>query len=175
MKLQFPISDIARYSRANEDGMSPRDRRLTEEITRDVFPAYRARGYLKKKEFLTVCSWKTPRSQPRCATNDESTIEEISGLVLSTQSEALRIQAWTLLSGVKWPTASVFLHFVFEDRYPILDFRALWSLGVEKPPAYTLEFWHTYTTTCRALATKAQVSLRALDRALWKYSELNQK
>ncbi len=175
MKLLFPISEIARYARAYEEGVNSRDRRLSQKITRDIFPAYRARGYLKKKEFLTVCAWKTPRSQPRCAMNDRSTIKEISELVLSTRSEALRIQAWTLLSGVKWPTASAFLHFAFEDRYPILDYRALWSLGIDEPPPYTFRFWQIYATTCRRLAASAKVSMRVLDQALWKYSELNQE
>lgn len=174
MKLRFPLGEIVHYARTNEATMRPRDRRLTEEL-REVFPAYRARGHLTKKEFLIVCAWKTPRSQSRCATNDESTIEEISRLALSTSSEALKIQAWTLLSGVKWPTASVFLHFAFENCYPILDFRALWSLGIEKPPPYTLKFWHEYTKTCRDLAANAKVSMRVLDQALWKYSDLNQK
>lgn len=170
LKLQFPIDDVAQYSRAYDEGLNPRDRRLTEQIIREVFPAYRARGYLKKNEFLTVCAWKTQRTQSRCAKNDEDFIEEVSRLVLTTQSEALKIQAWTLLFGVKWPTASVFLHFAFEDRYPILDFRALRSLGFAKPPPYTLKFWESYAATCRALAASARVSMRVLDQALWKYS-----
>ena len=174
MKLQFPISHVPRYAIEYRDGMGARDSRLTEEITRNVFPAYRARGHLLKKEFLTVCAWKTPRSQSRCARNETHTIEEISRLVLTTRSEALKIQLWTLLSGVKWPTASVFVHFTFEDQYPILDFRALWSLGYAKPPPYTFQFWVSYTVFCRALAKDAGVSMRVLDQALWKYSELNQ-
>lgn len=174
MKLRFPIDRIPHYARGYEDGLAPRDRRLTEAITRGVFPAYIARGYLLKEEFLTVCAWKTPRSQSRCAKNAPSTIEEISRLVLTTQSEALKIQAWTLLSGVRWPTASVFLHFAFENQYPILDYRALWSLGFRKPPPYTVKFWESYTAFCRSTAAKAGVSMRVFDQALWKYSDLNQ-
>ena len=37
------------------------------------------------------------------------------------------------LSGVRWPTASVLLHFGHRDRYPILDYRALEALGVPSP------------------------------------------
>ena len=175
MKLRFPIVEVPEYSRAYEEGMPPRDRRLTEQLVHEIFPAYQARGHLTKSEFLVVCEWKTPRSQPRCATNDDAFIEDISRLALTTRSEALRIQAWTLLFGVKWPTASVFLHFLFEDRYPILDFRALWSLGFAKPPPYTLILWADYAVTCRALAADARVSMRVLDQALWKYSALHQE
>jgi hypothetical protein len=74
------------------------------------------------------------------------------------------------LHGVSWPTASVFLHFAGRDRYPILDYRALWSLGIEKPIAYTFDFWWHYTLFCRKLADEAYVSMRTLDRALWQFS-----
>ncbi|MGB7547303.1 MAG: hypothetical protein WBM14_06115 [Terracidiphilus sp.] len=175
MKLRFPLSDVTRYAREYEAGPGQRERELTEKVTREVMPAYRARGFLTRDEFLTVCKWKTPRTEPRCRTNHKDTIKDISQLVLSTQSEALRIQAWTLLIGVKWPTASVFLHFTFEDRYPILDFRALWSLGIENPEPYTLQRWETYVRTCRMLAADAGVSMRVLDQSLWMFSKLHQK
>lgn len=31
----------------------------------------KGRGYLTKAEFQTLCKWKTPRSQPKCALNSE--------------------------------------------------------------------------------------------------------
>ena len=70
--------------------------------------------------------------------------------------------------------ASVILHFCHRDPYPILDFRALWSLGAEEPASgYNSDFWQQYTTTCRALAAEAACPLRTLDRALWAYSKAN--
>jgi hypothetical protein len=79
------------------------------------------------------------------------------------------------LRGVSWPTASVVLHFCDTRRYPILDFRALWSLGYATPPAYNLEFWLAYTTFTRALARRRGLSMRILDRALWQYSSEHQR
>jgi hypothetical protein len=80
-----------------------------------------------------------------------------------------------LLDGVSMPTASVLLHLAHKDPYPIIDSRALWSLGIEKPPATcSFEFWQEYTRTCRSLAKQAPVSMRTLDRALWQYSEEQQ-
>jgi hypothetical protein len=76
------------------------------------------------------------------------------------------------LRGVNWPTASVLLHFGTRNRYPILDFRALWSLGNDKrPTSYTFEYWWAYTEACRRLAKEAGVTMRELDRALWQYSK----
>jgi hypothetical protein len=174
MQLRFPPSSIEDLSVQYVAGMRQRDIRLTEQITQNVFPSYAQKGYLTKDEFLTVCEWKTPRSKSRCASNDSSVIKEISSLVRTTNSEQLRIQVWTLLAGVKWPTASVFLHFVFPTRYPILDFRALWSLSTDVPVQYTFVFWQEYAQFCRALAQRTSVTLRVLDQALWQYSKLYQ-
>jgi hypothetical protein len=80
-----------------------------------------------------------------------------------------------LLTGVKWPTASVFLHFALPDCYPILDFRALWSLKTEVPAQYSFRFWSSYADFCRKLLAQAGVSMRVLDQALWKYSEIHQR
>jgi hypothetical protein len=174
MQLRFPASGIQELSDRYVAELRPRDGRLTDEITRTVFPSYERRGYLTKDEFLTVCEWKTPRSKSRCASNDPSLIQEVSRLVRTTSSEQLRIQVWTLLAGVKWPTASVFLHFAFPGKYPILDFRALWSLSTDVPSQYTFGFWQSYAKCCCDLSSQFGVSLRVLDQALWKYSELHQ-
>jgi len=90
---------------------------------------------------------------------------------MNTESERLRIELWTLLAGVRFPTASVFIHFSFADQYPILDFRALSSLGVDVPSQYTFEFWWRYTSCCRDIAREADVTMRQLDQALWYYSK----
>jgi hypothetical protein len=174
MILRFPIAEISRLSTQYLDQMGERDRGLTEAITQKVFPSYEGNGYLTREEFRTVCAWKSPRAKPRWESNDPTFIREVSSLARTTESERMRIQIWTLLAGVKWPTASVFLHFAFPGRYPILDFRALWSLGIDLPPPYTFSFWKNYTQFCLRLAAEAGVSMRELDQGLWKYSQLHQ-
>ena len=144
-------------------------------IERDVGLAARNRGCFTKPEFVALCYWKTPRTQSRVDANEAELIEEATRIALSTPYERLRIGTLTLLYGVSWPTASVVLHFAHRDPYPILDFRALWSLGHEKPPAfYTFDFWWEYVQHCRALAKQCGVSMRVLDRALWQFSKENQ-
>jgi len=78
------------------------------------------------------------------------------------------------MNGVSWPTASVLLHFGYFDLYPVLDFRALWSLGIDSERTeYDFEFWWQYTQFCRELAKDVGVTMRTLDRALWQYSKDN--
>jgi hypothetical protein len=135
----------------------------------------RKRGYLTAEEFLALCKWKTPRSQPKCARNSADLIREATHIALSCKNEELRIGSLMALHGVSWPTASVILHFWHDDPYPILDFRALWSIGLDtQPNYYTFDFWWKYTTFCRELAKECNVSMRVLDRALWQFSSENQ-
>lgn len=141
-----------------------------------IATANKTRGHMERKEFLSLCKWKTPRSQPKCALNSTELIREVTGIALSTKHEELRIGVLQVLHGVSYPTASVILHFWHKDPYPILDFRALWSLGLDKQPAYySFDLWCQYTDFCRKLAEESGVSQRTLDRALWQYSAENQK
>src|SRR5690242_19688777 len=107
MELRFPIEDIPKFAQQYHGVISERDRRLEEKISNEVFPAYLRDGHLTKDGFLTVCSWKTPRSKPHCESNEADIIKDASALALTTESERLKLQVWTLLAGVKWPTASV--------------------------------------------------------------------
>ena len=79
-----------------------------------------------------------------------------------------------LLEGVEWPTASTILHFCDARPYPILDYRALWSLGFAKPPRYTMEFWLGYLAFTRELAARVGLPIRTVDKALWQYSKERQ-
>ncbi len=167
-KLQFDRKGIpywsGRYPVADDD-----------RIENVIAPQVKERGYFSKPEFLELCCWKTPRSKPLVESNPEGFIQEITRTALSTPDERLRIEVLTLLTGVNWPTASVLLHFGHSDSYPILDYRALWSLGLGAPQiSYTFDFWWAYTKFCRELADLANVTLRVLDRALWQYSKDNQ-
>ena len=163
--LRIPRSHIARWAArydASQDWF----------IEKDIAPRARMRGWISKPDFLALARWKSPRSQSRCASNSEDYIKAVTHTALATTNEQLRIEVFTLLRGVSWPTASVILHFVHEDPYPIMDVRALWSLGVRTPPReYTFDFWHGYTRFCRWLAAQSNVTMRTLDRALWQYSK----
>jgi len=79
------------------------------------------------------------------------------------------------LDGVRWPTASVILHYFHREPYPIVDFRTLWSLSIDVPCDYSFVFWWDYVTYCRSLAQRLGLDVRQLDQALWQYSKENQK
>ena len=126
---------------------------------------------LTREEFVTVCEWKTSRSRSKVASNDAATVEEATRRALASTDERGRLEALTALEGVGVPTASTLLHFAFPDDYPILDVRALESLGQRSRTAYPVEYWLRYLDACRELALRHGVSIRTLDKALWQHSK----
>ena len=131
----------------------------------------RARGHYTREEFIEVCAWKTPRSRPRVAANSETAVAEATGRALAASDEATRFAALVELQGVGAPTASTLLYCALPDDYPILDVRALESLGVKPRSVYPMSFWLECLEACRALALSSGVSIRTLDKALWQYSK----
>jgi hypothetical protein len=132
------------------------------------------RGYLTKYELKRIARWKSPRSAPSIEFNPDSYFREITGFSLSAKSERARIETLTILDGVQWPMASVILHLYHRDPYPIIDFRALWSVSMEMPSQYYFDFWWEYTLYCRKLMKTTKIDKRKLDRGLWQYSKENQ-
>lgn len=163
LKLRFDPKLIRRYA-------ARFDATVDRVVELEIGQRSRANGIVSRADFLALCNWKTPRTRPRCESNPEDFVLAVTRAALTTPSERLRIEVLTLLDGVNWPTASVILHFCHADPYPILDWRALWSVGIERPIAYEFGLWSAYTTCCRSLARRCRVSMRDLDRALWQYS-----
>jgi hypothetical protein len=131
----------------------------------------RARGFYALDEFLLLCAWKSPRSRRLVAANSVESVEQATGRALAAADEAERMEALLALVGVGVPTASVLLHFAAPGDYPILDVRALESLGAKGRSVYPVSFWLGYLAECRGLAARHGVSLRTLDKALWQHSK----
>ena len=84
-----------------------------------------------------------------------------------------RVDALISLNGIGVPVASAILLFIDPDRFTVIDERA-WNVlqetgylldDISDDP--TVEEYLLYLGTCRALANEYNVSLRALDMALW--------
>ncbi len=133
----------------------------------EIAPRARQRGYLTRQEFIELCRWKTPRTQPLVRQNRADFVEAATRAALESRHEDVKINVLRMLRGVSWPTASVILHFCDRKPYPVLDFRALWSLGTPVPSAYTFAFWLAYTQHVRGIAQRTRQSMRIVDRALW--------
>ena len=133
----------------------------------------KARRHLTPPELEALCRWKSARPLPLIRSNSPAEVEDITRWVFATSVERVRIEALLLLRGVSWPMASAVLHWFHPDPYPVLDVRALWSLGHSVPSSYSFPFWWNYVVACRSLARRFRLPMRTVDRALWQYSKAN--
>jgi thermostable 8-oxoguanine DNA glycosylase len=174
-QLRFDPSQTKALLAAYERDLIKRGK--SEEEARVVQIGCRAReaGYFAFNDFLRACKWKSPRNQPRYSKNSPELVAEITRIALACPSETLRPEVLQRLHGVGFPVASFLLHIAHSSPYPILDKRALWSWGFDKPPTYNFQFWWDYVQQCRKLAQSLKVDMRTLDRALWQYSKEHQK
>jgi hypothetical protein len=162
-ELQFPANEIEPL--AVRFGYVDETRRLA------VGTAARARGHYTRAELIEISAWKTVRSRPKVASNSEAAVIDATSRAFATTDEAARMGAVLELAGVGVPTASTLLYVAFPDDYPILDVRALESLGVKPRSQYPISFWLEYLAACRELAHRHGVSIRTLDKALWQHSK----
>ena len=127
-------------------------------------------GYLHKDELYDLVHWKSSRSV-RLINDSESVVKQITGEAFGLDDDWKKLNKLTDLKGVGAPVASAILHFYDKDDYPILDKHALCTLGINNKEVNCDEpFWQEYVNFCREKAERYDVSMRTLDRALWKYS-----
>ena len=138
----------------------------------------KSKKFMIKEEFLEIGMWKSKRAKNHYSKNEDAFVKEITKIAFSSgTSERLRIEILQLLKGVRYPVASALLHFgLSSGKYPIIDFRSLWSLyKMNKDEIkYDFDLWNKYRTDCLDLARKHNLSLRDLDKALWQFSKENQ-
>jgi len=162
--LQFPAEDVCElaarfsYGKPDEDCLA-------------AGAAARARGSYTRDELILICAWKTERSKSRVATNTETEAEFATARAFRAADEGHRIEALTSLAGVGVPTASALLFFAFPNDYPILDVRALESLGQKARTIYPASYWIDYLLACRRISKELGVPIRTLDKALWQASK----
>jgi hypothetical protein len=129
-----------------------------------------AEGKYSRANLEFIFRWKTGgRGVSRLSANTDNEIEDALRLAVEASSDRGAIAVLCGLDGVDVPVASAILTAIKPERYTIIDFRALESLGT-KNPSINIDFYLAYLKECRDLAGKHGVSLRTLDRALWQWS-----
>jgi hypothetical protein len=144
------------------------------------------RPYLHKPHFVEIAKWKSPRPVRHYESNDEDLVQEVTTFAFAARRDDLKLRLLMLLDGVGVPVASTILHFAFPDKYPIMDVRAvatlthldLWTRPGPVQPGFTgfsVEDWQAYTDLMREHASRLGVTLRELDKALWKADEARRR
>ena len=130
MQLRFcesEINDLAnRYTESQRE-----ENRMREQYLIDLRCDVLDRGYLTKQELHTIARWKSPRRAALTLENTDDFIKEITEEAFTSTDDWTNLLTLTRLQGIGQPTASAILHLYDEGQYPILDIRALWSVGLE--------------------------------------------
>jgi hypothetical protein len=127
--------------------------------------------HLTRADLVWLAEWKSPRIRPLIARNTAAGVRGVTAAAFLVPDEERRIGILLGLSGVGVPVASVVLHFADPARYPVYDVRvlaALRRLGIRRRFPATAAGWTGYVDCLRALAARHRVSLRTLDKALWR-------
>lgn len=134
-----------------------------------------------RADLKVIADWKSPRSSGHILENSEQSIRDALNTALSANStEETAVEKLTSLKGVGVPVASAILAAIYPEKYTVIDFRTLESLGHE---LVSVKFYVRYLQFCKSMAAtllerellKVQTdypgptALRALDRALWQW------
>jgi len=174
MGISLNREEILKYASGYDEA---RKGSVNEAVDYELVDWFLTHKYLDQDHFMKLCLWKSPRPKKSYEdpVNSDERIKMITTLALKSEDEYFKVTVLQLLIGVSWPVASVILNFAQPDRYSILDFRALWSLGLQQPKKYDFDFWMDYTRRVNEIKKNLGIDLRTLDKALWFYSKENQK
>ena len=169
MKLRFSESEIGYWANRYTERQREKDRTKEQQLI-DLKPEVQSRDYLTKNELHQIARWKSPRRAALTLENTDPFIKDITQTAFTATGDWTKLLTLTQLRGIGEPTASAILHLYDEEQYPILDIHALWSVGLPWKKRVSYPFWPDYVQFCRDIANRNNVSMRDLDRALWKYS-----
>lgn len=130
-------------------------------------------GDYSRDNLQVIFRWKTRgRGILRLKRNTDEEIADALQLAVRAAADRSAVAVLCGLNGVEVPVASAILTAINPERFTIIDFRALESLGITNRQAYyTIDFFIDYLRFCRGLASQCRVGLRTLDRALWQWSK----
>ncbi len=169
MKLRFSASEISYWAGRYTERQREKDQ-MKEQYLVDLKSKIQERGHLTKEELHKIARWKSHRRAKLTLENTGDFIKDITKSAFTATDDWAKLLTLTQLQGVGEPTASAILHLFDNGQYPLLDIHALWSVGLEWRTRGSYPFWLEYIEFCREIANKNNVSMRELDRALWKFS-----
>ena len=161
---------------------------LEEHIFDTIGPAVRKAGAYTAPQFVTVGYWKSRRQLANYRKNEtrECGVGRITAKALAADlPNTAKPGVLCELAGVRIPVASALLTVWHPDEFTIIDTRALKALaclgevidGVgfnEHGQRWWEEHYDMYLRACQAIVERVKpFSLRDVDRALWKWAQLN--
>ena len=163
----------------------------------EISKVLQKRGFLLKKEFVSIGYWKAPRQIRNLRINSKNTIERVTKKVMDENSEEKQV-AYLIdntLKGVKIPVASALLTVLYPTKYCVIDYRAWralkWLKILASNNQFVMESYTQYSNyldslsnyksksiyfkflkTLRNMAKRRKMTARQLEMALWKFDKM---
>jgi len=152
------------------------------------------RGYLLKKEFVSIGKWKAERQKGRHENNNDEDVESATKEALEA-SDRDKIKILRLLEGVGIPVASAILTVVYPKEYCVIDYRTwralLWLRELAKKESFTFTSYREYSDfldsydaysrtyvyfnfrdTLKKIGERRNMTPRQVEMALWKFDKM---
>lgn len=170
--IQFDIADIAALAARYQQAFGAIDAAACAHAAR-ILARKGDHCEQTRADLLEIMAWKSERRLALLAYNNNDELFEAVEMALGAKNQRSAMAVLCGLDGVGVPMASAimtaFSVAMKEEKYTIIDWRALRSLGVsmESPPLW---FYLEYLDYCFDLSAQTGHSLRTIDRALWQWS-----
>lgn len=167
----------------------------TSPVFKNISKVLKKRRCLKRKEFINICKWKTPRPKRYYQENAKKKIEKITRKVFAKHPDTeLQMTELLKLKGVNVPVASALLTVIYPKTYCIVDFRVWNTLfwiedkrSLFKNYSNFSDFINNfrsynkvssylfYLERIKKLAEKHSMIPREIEMALWQYDKCRGK
>lgn len=173
MKLRFPECEIVSLAEEYLLCLSKTHQQQEQEVISIKDEVQKEGvGYLTREQLSKMVRWKSQRNSTRILNNSKNCIKKITRDAFRSTDDWSKLEILEKLEGIGYSIGSAILHLYDENPYPILDVRAMWSVCSENDN-YTPTLWQEYIQFCCAIADRNNLSMRTLDRALWRFSYKN--
>ena len=133
------------------------------------------KGYLTKPTFIDIVNWKSPRVRPVFENGDFRIYKKGIVKCLSLKDDD-KLPSLMELPGIGAPIGSTILHFIYPDKFPIMDVRtceALYGLGYIVSKARDEKRYPAFRGAILDIQKRhRRYSLRQIDKALFAYNKL---
>ena len=153
---------------------SPRAQTAYDELRLKVKTEIEKNGCISEQTFIRLINWKSPRIRPIF---EKRGYEEyrlaIKKCLAAEEHDKMAIldEAY----GIGAPVASTILHFIYPDRFPIIDFRtaeALYHFGLIESPRVSAKGYVAFRDAILDIRKRHdRWSLRQIDMALFAYDK----
>ncbi len=153
---------------------SPRDLASYDELALRVRTDIEKYGCITKPTFIRLINWKSPRIRPIFESRGYEKYRQAIKKCLAAEDHdkmAILDDAY----GIGAPVASTILHFIYPDRFPIIDFRtaeALYHFGRIESPKVSAKRYAAFREAILDIRKQhSGWSLRQIDMALFAFDK----